>query len=218
MSLMTCLFGLPMVGSKILWLVVGWTGGQQESQILRDFTKKRYKVEVGLHSYGGCFEPTFNLGGRVTIGRYCSLASGIRYFGADHPMNHVSMSPYFYNPAFADGVKDVERRYLEIGNDCWIGYGAMITSKCSRIGNGAVVAAGSIVTRDVPAYAIVAGAPARVLRYRFDRTTIEAIETSRWWELEPAECASLAGLVDDPLLFCSEIASVRHQEARKSQE
>ena len=75
------------------------------------------------------------------------------------------MSAYFYNKAFSGlDVKDVERHSLKIGQDVWIGHGVTIVSTCHHIGNGAVVAAGAVVTKDVPAYAIVGGVPAKKIR------------------------------------------------------
>ena len=72
---------------------------------------------------------------------------------------------------------------LEIGNDVWIGNRAIILGKVRSIGNGAVIGAGAIVTKDVPAYAVVGGNPARILKYRFDEATICKLEDLRWWEL-----------------------------------
>ena len=202
MRLLYNLVDFPVIGEKLKWFITNRTGGQQESMFIRDLTRKKYKVDVGLYSYGGCFEKEFNLGGQVTIGKYCSFASNIRYFGANHPMNFVSMSPYFYNKSFSENVKDVERAHIKIGNDCWIGYGVIITNKCSTIGNGAVVAAGAVVTKDVPPYAIVAGTPARIIRYRFDEETIKIIEESKWWEYPPTKCLKYYDLIDKPVEFC----------------
>ncbi len=187
---------------KILLYITSKTGGMEKSLFLRNYTKNKYGVDVGLYSYGGCFLPDFNTGGRVIIGRYCSFASNVHYFGANHPMSLVSMSPYFYNPQFTSNVKDVERKSLEIGNDCWIGFGVIITNKCTKIGNGAVVAAGAIVTSNVPAYAVVAGMPARVIKYRFDQQTIDIIETSRWWDSNPEQCLRYYRFINNPKEFC----------------
>lgn len=205
MNLMYKLVEIPLIGEKIKMYITNKTGGMQESIFIREYAKKAYNVDVDLYSYGGCFSKDFNLGGKVTIGRYCSFASNIRYFGANHPMHYVSMSPYFYNSKFSKNVKDIERKHLMIGNDCWIGYGTIITSKCSSIGNGAVIAAGSIVTKDVPAYAVVAGSPARIIKYRFDKKIIEEIENSKWWELAPSELLKFYELIDNPLEFCKGI-------------
>jgi len=70
---------------------------------------------------------------------------------------------------------------LEIGHDCWIGRDACILDGI-KVGNGAIIAARALVTSDVPPYAIVAGVPARVLRYRFDEKLIDRLECSRWWD------------------------------------
>lgn len=198
-------FDVPVIGKKIKSLIIKYDGGMQESKILRLYVKEKYNVEVGMYTYGGVFLESFNNGGTVKVGRYCSFASDVHYFGANHPMNKVSMSPYFYNPIFGKKVTDVKRESLFIGHDVWLGYGSIITNKCHKIGNGAVIAAGAIVTKDVPAYAIVAGNPARILRYRFSEEIIEKIEQSKWWEKTPDELMKVYDWMDDPMLFCKKV-------------
>ena len=205
MKWMYKVFDVPVIGKKIKSLIIKHDGGMQESKILRLYVKEKYKVEVGMYTYGGVFLESFNNGGTVEVGRYCSFASDVHYFGANHPMNKVSMSPYFYNPIFGKKVTDVKRESLSIGHDVWLGYGAIITNKCHKIGNGAVIAAGAIVTKDVPAYAIVAGNPARILRYRFSEEIIEKIEQSKWWEKTPDELMEVYDSMDDPILFCEKV-------------
>lgn len=205
MKLLFKIFDLPILGPKIKMMVASGTGGMQESQILIEYTNHKYKVDVGMYSYGGCFTPGFNLGGTVSIGRYCSFATDIHYFGANHPMEYVSTSPYFYNKAFGKAVKDIKREKLTIGNDVWVGYGVIITSNCHSIGNGAVLAAGSIVTKDVPPYAVVAGSPARVIKYRFSQEVQQAIENSKWWEKTPDQCMEYYDYIDKPEEFCRRI-------------
>lgn len=124
-------------------------------------------------------------GGVVEIGNYCSISNNVHYFGANHPMEWVSTSAYFYNKKFGYKVDDVKRHKLVIGNDVWIGYGVIITSGCKYIGNGAVIGAGSIVTKDVEPYTIVAGNPAKKLKSRFDQDTINELNKIEWWELTP---------------------------------
>lgn len=201
------LFDLPVIGNRLLWFITNRTGKARESTVIRQYVKLRRGVDVGMYSYGGCFEPEFCLGGSVTVGRYSSLASGIRYFGANHPISAASTSPYFYNSEFSQGVHDVPRSSLTIGNDCWIGYGVIITCGCSSIGNGAIVGAGSVVTKDVPPYAVVAGVPARIKRYRFGNDAIDALERSQWWELSPSDVLPFVNLIDDPLSFCEALAA-----------
>lgn len=201
------LYDLPLIGRHLILRKATAEGGSQVSETLREYTRTRFKVDIGLYSYGGCFDPQFNTGGSVKIGRYCSFASNIRYFGGNHPMHYTSMSPYFYNKSFGYAVKDIDREALMVGHDVWCGYGVIITSHCKRIGNGVVIAAGAIVTKDVPAYAIVAGNPATILRYRFDSETIECIEQSKWWDRTPTECMKLYQYIDDPKEFCRRITN-----------
>jgi UDP-3-O-[3-hydroxymyristoyl] glucosamine N-acyltransferase len=92
---------------------------------------------------------------------------------------------------------------LEIGDDAWIGDRAIITPGCSRIGIGAIVGAGAVVTKDVPDFAIVGGNPSKLLRYRFDDRTIAIILESRWWEkdlqdISPYLDKMIGPLGDDP--------------------
>ena len=205
MRMLLWLSDLPIIGGRLKNQFVKWTGGVYTSEFLREYTKRKYKVDVGLYSYGGCVAGDFNTGGSVSVGRYCSIAPGVHYFGGEHPLHYVSMSPFFYNPALTKNAADIPRGHLEIGNDCWIGYGAIITSKCRGIGNGAVVAAGSIVTKDVPPYAVVMGAPAKVVRYRFDEETIALIEKSAWWNYTPKECMRYYAYIQNPSEFCEKI-------------
>ena len=192
--------------------IINKEGGEAYSETLREFTKKKYKVEVGLYSYGCCFQPYFNLGGEVSIGNYCSFATDIHYFGANHPINFASMSPFFYNPVFGFDVQDVKREKLVIGHDVWCGYGVIITSKCHSIGNGAVIGAGSIVTKDIPPYAIVKGSPAVICKYRFDQETINILEESRWFNLSPSELMQFYDKINEPKDFASAIIKYCHGE------
>ena len=110
--------------------------------LVHEYLRKKRKVEVGAYSYGGCMSPGFNIGGEVVVGRYCSIANDVHYFGANHPLEYISTSAYFYNKKFGLNVKDVPRSKLIIGNDVWIGYGTLITMNCKTIGNGAVIGGG----------------------------------------------------------------------------
>ena len=84
-------------------------------------------------------------------------------------------------------VEDVVTRPLIVADDAWIGARALILPGCARIGRGAVVAAGAVVTRDVPDYAVVAGNPARVIRHRFDEPVRHAADRTSWWQLPPEQ-------------------------------
>ncbi|WP_289460628.1 CatB-related O-acetyltransferase [Lactobacillus intestinalis] len=203
------LFNFPR-GSKIRKFFIKYEGGEKTSQTLREYTYKKFDVSVDLYTYGSCFSPTFNNGGSVEIKRYCSFGSDVHYFGANHPMDHAVMSAYFYNKNWGGlAVKDVERKKLYIGNDVWIGHGVTIVSSCERIGNGAVIGAGSVVTRNVPPYSVVVGVPAKVIKYRFDEEIIDALENSKWWELSPNELFKFYSLIEQPLQWAKAITKSR---------
>ena len=127
-------------------------------------------------------------GDRLVIGKFCSIACGARFLmnSANHALGSLStyVFPIFYEE-WDHGMEVTEawdhRGDIVIGNDVWIGYEAVILSGVT-IGDGAIVAARSVVTRDVPPYAIVGGAPARTIRRRFDQETIDALLELRWWD------------------------------------
>ncbi|MGN8780505.1 hypothetical protein ACTNDS_16560 [Blautia sp. HCP3S3_C12] len=151
------LISIPLFGKHIFlpWLLKK-EGGEMQSSSIRTYYKENWNIDVSLYSYG-CFTTNFNYAnaGKVTVGRYCSFGSGVSYFGANHPISTFSTSPIFYRKMFGYDVEDVPRYTLNIGNDVWCGSDAKITSGCHSIGNGAVIGAGSVVTKDVPPYAIV---------------------------------------------------------------
>jgi len=188
----------------------------KHSAFLREYYAERYKVFVGEYSYGGCFSNTFNRGGSVSIGRYSSIAANVHYFGANHPLKGVSTSAYFYNAKLSGfAVDDVPRHTLTIENDVWIGYGVIITSGCEKIGTGAVVGAGSVVTHDVPPYAIVAGNPARVIGYRHSQEIIDRLLESRWWEQDPKDIMQYYKYMKSPEVFLEKYSRIGFPEEEK---
>ena len=94
----------------------------------------------------------------------------------------MSLHPYLYNSSLGVVSKDtiVRTRFI-VEDDVWIGHNATITAKANVIGRGSVIAANSVVTENVPRYAVVAGVPAKVIKYRFPEGVIEEIERSEWW-------------------------------------
>jgi len=162
-------------------------------RILRDFEG----IEVGAYSYGNGLRPGVCPRG-VSVGRYVSIAHGVKFFLRNHPMDRLSTHPYFFNRRLGVAPRDVEEvGTLRIEHDAWIGENVIVTPGCSRIGIGAVVGAGSVVTRDVEDFAIVAGNPAKLIRHRFDEATRQAVLESRWWERSIEELrASLEVVMD----------------------
>jgi len=147
---------------------------------------------IGRYSYIG----KGTVFGDVRVGRYCSIADNFSIISGDHPLDHLTTHPFPYsNELFGDTeeYRDIDAKKnratpvpanpLVIGNDVWIGHRATILGKVKNIGNGAVIGAGAVVTRDVPPYAIVGGNPARILKYRFNENTIRELEALRWWDL-----------------------------------
>jgi len=152
---------------------------------LRRVMTEVHDVEVGAHSYG-CFDPVrFPAGTR--IGRYVSIGPDVKIYRRNHPLDRLSLHPYFYRPDLgAAADSDVETFSLEIGAGSWLGANALVLPGCRRIGRGAVVAAGAVLTRDVPDYAIVGGNPAALIRYRFEAHEMTAADSTGWWLMPPA--------------------------------
>ena len=155
-------------------------GGEMFSPTLRDCLHLYWGVQVGSYSYGACNVPGLFPSG-VVVQRFVSIASSVRVTRGNKPVDRLSMHPLFYGDI---GALDDPRyqRELTIHSDSWIGDRATILPGCKSIGYGAVVGAGSVVTRDVPNFAIVAGNPARILRYRFEESLQREIVASRWWQ------------------------------------
>lgn len=133
----------------------------------------------------------------ANIGRFCSIGHQVRTAGGTHPISapFVSTSPMFFSlRKQAMETFATEQRFdeilprVQIGNDCWIGDRVEIVGG-RTIGDGAVVLTGSVVTKDVPPFAVVGGVPARVLKYRYDDETIAWLLKVRWWD-KPVEWLS----------------------------
>ncbi|MEC8554281.1 MAG: CatB-related O-acetyltransferase [Planctomycetota bacterium] len=157
--------------------------GEMFSQTARDLMTEFHGVSIGAYSYGPCFIPN-HFPPQVTIGRYVSLGPETRVYNSNHPTTWLSTHPFFYDPRAGLVDSDLSIRHaLEIGHDCWLGARATVTPGCRKIGIGAIVGAGSVVTKNVPDFAIVGGVPAKLIRYRFCEATRKEILASCWWEL-----------------------------------
>jgi virginiamycin A acetyltransferase len=130
-------------------------------------------------------------GDRLIIGKFCSIATDVRFImnGGNHPTTWLTTYPF---PVFGHGWEAAlppawpTKGDTVVGNDVWLGYSALVMPGVA-IGNGAIIATAAVVTKDVPAYAIVGGNPATVLRYRFDPGTIARLEALRWWDWDAAK-------------------------------
>lgn len=145
------------------------------------------KVKMGRYSYMGKNNSVCN----ASIGSFCSIASYCAIGGGDHAMDSISTSPVFYEGRniFGKNFSKIHKELnkpVTIGNDVWIGENVFINSGIT-IGDGAVIGAHSVVTHNVPPYAVVVGAPARVIKFRFDDNTIRKLLSTKWWEWTDSE-------------------------------
>lgn len=183
-----------------------------------EFRSGSYGIDhIGAFTYlGGKNTSIRNV---ASIGRFCSIASNIVIGETEHPTDYISTSQIFHNKNFMwknlPYLDDFYQRNIEtfeksvfhwrnnekstkktvIGHDVWIGEGAFISSGIS-IGHGAIIAAKSVVTRDVPSYAVVGGVPAKIIKYRFSDNIIQKLLDLRWWAygLDALECVDFANI------------------------
>ena len=145
-------------------------------------------------------------GDKLIIGKFCALAEGVRFImnGANHKLSGFSTYPF---SIFGNGWEQVMPKPEElpykgdtvVGNDVWIGYRALILPGV-RIGDGAIVAAGAVVTRDVPPYTVVGGKPASPIRPRFPEETVRALLDIAWWNWDADKITrNLAAIVSADL-------------------
>ena len=163
-----------------LW---GVLTGRRKAKFLADDGRYR-SYAIGEGTYGTPEVVYWDTGASLTIGRFCSIGPDVFILlGGEHHLDWVSTYPFslMYPEARLLPGYPRTKGNVEIGSDVWIGRGALILSGI-RVGHGAVVAAHSVVTREVPPYAIVAGNPARLVRHRFPAETIEALLRIAWWD------------------------------------
>lgn len=129
----------------------------------------------------------------ASIGSFCSIANDVHIGLGSHPIDYFSTSPLTYRVANTFKIKLVDQNYdfeeynkIEIGNDVWIGFRAVIMDGV-KIGDGAIVAAGAVVTKDIPPYAIVGGIPAKIINHRFEPEKIKYLLDLKWWNLPLSE-------------------------------
>ncbi len=176
------LYSVNRLRGLVLWLIRRLEGPELTSPTMRVIFSRYFGVQIGMYSHGAFFDP-YAVDEQTTIGRYCSMAKGARVVNHNHPVGFKSTSGLFFNPHF--GLCDrslVQFNPLVVGNDVWIGTNAVILPEVDRIGDGAIIGAGAVVSRDVPPYAVVLGNPARIVKYRFGEATIARLLEERWWE------------------------------------
>ena len=142
------------------------------------------KCRIGDYSHIG---PYCNLN-CVIVGNYCSIAPGVYIGGEEHA---------FWNVSTSDRLTDegITEEKTIIGHDVWIGAQCYIRQGV-KIGNGVVIGSNSFVNKDIPDYAIAAGSPAKIIRYRFDKDTINEIKNTHYWESHPKEARRRINLIN----------------------
>lgn len=181
------------------------------SASFRELMRRYYGINIGLHSYGpGLYPGSLPPGTR--IGNYCSLAAGLVVHRRNHPMDRASQHPFFFNSNEGllnrDTIPAIEDNPLVIGHDVWIGEDTMIAPRCRSIGDSAVIACGSVVTGDVPPFAVMGGVPAKFIRWRLPEDLRSVWSASGWW-LKPVD--ELSDFLDTFFGPCSakELARIR---------
>lgn len=155
--------------------------------------------EYGIASYGLPEVRDWKEGASLKIGSYCSIADEVKILlGGHHRTDWVTTYPF---PAFTSEIADIRdfggtNGNVIIGSDVWLCSGCMILSGVT-IGHGAVIAAGAVVTNNVEPYAIVAGNPAKLIRWRFDEETRQKLLESQWWTWPQSEVVAVSRLLCD---------------------
>ncbi|GIX49810.1 MAG: hypothetical protein KatS3mg132_004 [Limisphaera sp.] len=182
------LAGREVVRKRIRRWIVQTEGGPAFSSSIRRLLSQYHGLEVGAFSYWPWWlKPSvFHRGTR--IGRYAWVSHDVRTFTRNHPLDLLSTHGFFYNPELGKvSSQPVSFGILEIGHGAWLGPGVIVLPPARRIGIGAVVQPGSVVCMDVPDYAVVSGFPARQVGWRVQKSEVEHLLASRWWERPPRE-------------------------------
>ncbi len=199
---------------KIKYLISKLIKKSRLSSIKNSSIHSSSKIESGTlfvnssmnkHSFCGYDNEIIN----TKIGSFCSIGNHVKIGGGEHPYSWVSTSPVFYKGR--DSVKAkfsefdrVEIRTTIIGNDVWVGQNSLIKQGIT-IGHGAIIGMGSVVTKDVEPYSIVAGVPAKKIKLRFSEDLISKLIKSKWWDLKENELNKAAENIKDPIKFLDSI-------------
>ncbi len=164
-----------------------------------------YHSKIGKCSYTGPFDMVF----KAEIGKYCSISYGCSIGPAEHDYRRITTHPFLYDSFYNILPKEILldetlfEKELIIGHDVWIGCNSTILRNI-KIGSGAIIGANSLVNKDIPPYAIVAGVPAKVIKYRFEPHIIQKLLDLSWWnwsdeKIQQNTCFFTAKNIDNAL-------------------
>lgn len=152
-----------------------WRAFNKENETIPNMIFPIECVDIGKYTYGELNVVTFSDNCKLQIKNYISIAGAVTFLlGTEHYTDHISMYPFKVKTLQINSSESFAKGDIVVDDDVWIGYGATIMSGV-HIGQGAVVAAGSVVTKDVPPYAVVGGVPAKLIKYRFEPGMIEEL-------------------------------------------
>ena len=170
-------------------------------------TIKNKNIIVGEFSYyaGQDFEKQVThhydfIGDRLIIGKFCQIGAGVEFMmnGANHAMSGVSTFPFYIFKGFSQDAPSLDKLPIKgdtvVGNDVWIGQNSLILPG-SKIGDGVIIGANSVVGGEIPPYSIVAGNPAQLIRKRFDDEMINLLLGLKWWDKSVAEIENLSEIL-----------------------
>jgi acetyltransferase-like isoleucine patch superfamily enzyme len=165
------------------------------------FLDRNARIGPGVKIGRYCSLGETSLVARGTLGSFCAMAARVAVNPFNHPTNWLSIHEFQFRSDSYDWVPEYRNMArlsrtadmfseVKFGNDIWVGNNVTVLGGVS-VDNGAIIAAGSVVTKDVPPYAVVAGVPAVIKRFRFPEITIARLLRSKWWELELAQLSGL---------------------------
>jgi virginiamycin A acetyltransferase len=157
-----------------------------EPNVILDRVEVMHDVHIGLASYMnfGMLRP------KTRVGRYCSIGRRVTIGASKHPIEWLTSHPFVFDEKFRPSKLSFPNSGTTIGNDVWIGDNALIMQGLT-IGDGAIIGASAVVTKDVPPYAIVGGVAAKHIRWRFPKPQIDALLKLRWWQYHPQHLVKL---------------------------
>ena len=198
-------------------ITVEYMADAQRSVFGKHNTLRKYcrirNARLGDYSYVGRESQVYE----AEVGKFTCIGPRVTIGPGEHPTDRVSIHPMFYstmgqsNPVIVASNSFDEMPVTVIGHDVWIAQGAILRSGI-RIGNGAIVAAGAVVVKDVPAYAIVGGVPSKVIGYRFDEERRQKLEELQWWNWSEEQLRSAVTEMNQPDLFFKRFGSSSRTE------